>query len=110
MIPLAELEQLKPLQSIKALQKEPPERLKVPLSEIELISYSTNLCLHSARILRGETIVTNREAKLNALNREISKMYSLLSIDDYYLHSTYTKQDTRKFFKELGIRSSHLKH
>lgn len=110
MKPLETLSQLKPLQSIKALQKEPPERLKVPLSEIELISYSTNICLHSMRILRGETIVTNRKAKLNALTREVTRMGTLLQRDDYYLHNTYTKQDIKKFFKDVGIRAEHLKH
>jgi len=110
MKPLQALEQLKPLQSIKALQREPLERLETPLNEIELILYSTNLCYHSMNIIRGETIVTNREAKLKALMSEVTKVGTLLHRDDYYLHSTYTQKDTKKFFKDVGIRAKHLKY
>ena len=110
MKPLQALSQLQPLQSIKALQTERPERLETPLSEIELITYSTNILYHSAKILRGETIVKNRSAKLNALERETLKICSLLQMDNYYFHSTYTKENTKKFFKQVGIRPEHLKH
>lgn len=109
MKPLQSLKQLKPLQCIKALKKELPERLETPLSEIELITYSTNICYHSANILRGDTVVTKRAAKLNALSREAIKIYNLLSRDDYYLHNTYTKENTKKFFKDVGIRAEHLR-
>ncbi len=109
MKPLTPLEQLKPLQCIRPLKQEPPERLETPLSEIELIMYSVNICYHSANILRGDTVVTNRRAKLNALNRETLKIYNLFSRDDYYTHSTYTKENTKKFFKDVGIRAEHLR-
>lgn len=110
MKPLQALKQLKPLQCIRPLKKEPLKRLETPLSEIELILYSTNLCYHSMNILRGETIVKNREAKLQALNRETLKICSLLQMDNYYFHSTYTKENTKKFFKDVGIRAEHLKY
>lgn len=107
---LQALKSLKPLQCIRPLQKEPLKRLETPLSEIELILYSTNICYHSMNILRGETIVKNREAKLQALNRETLKICSLLQMDNYYFHSTYTKENTKKFFKDVGIRAEHLKY
>ncbi|MDK9693934.1 MAG: hypothetical protein OEL19_06790 [Sulfurimonas sp.] len=107
---LQALSQLKPLQCIRPLKKEPPKRLETPLSEIELIMYSTNICYHGMNILRGETIVKNREAKLQALNREILKICSLLQMDNYYFHSTYTKENTKKFFNDVGIRAEHLKY
>jgi len=112
MKPLEALQSLKPLkeiQSIKALKKEPLERFKTPLSEVELILYSTNICYHSMKILRGETIVQNRNAKLNAMMQEATKISSLLSKRDFYLYSTYTKSDTKKFFRDVGIRAKHLK-
>ena len=109
MKPLQALSQLKQLQSIKPLSKQPPERLETPLSQIELICYSTNICYHSMNILRGDTVVKNREAKLNALMQEVKRTGTLLQRDDYYLHSTYTKENTRKFFKDVGIRPEHLK-
>lgn len=110
MKPLRALKQLQPLQPIKALQKERQTPKETPLSEIELISYSVNICYYSMKILRGETIVKNRDAKLNALMQEVTKVGTLLKRDDYYLHSTYTKSDTKKFFKQVGIRPEHIKH
>lgn len=110
MKPLQALEQLKPLQPMRGLKQEPRERLETPLSEMELILYATNICYHSANILRGDTVVTNRRAKLNALSRETLKICSLLQMDNYYQHSTYTKENTKKFFKDVGIRAEHLKH
>lgn len=107
---LQRLKQLKPLQCIRALKKEPPERLETPLSEIELIMYSTNICYHSMNILRGDTVVKNREAKLQALMLEVERTGTLLQMDNYYLHSPYTKENTKKFFKQVGIRPEHLKH
>lgn len=78
------------------------------ISEMQLILYSSNLCLFSARILRDEINVPNRNETLNAVTKEISKLYSLLSKDDYYLHSTYTKKDTKKFFKDVGLKPRHI--
>lgn len=110
MKPLQGLKSLQGLQGLRLLSKKPTVRKETPLNEIELITYSTNLCYHSTMIIRGETVVRNKEAKLNAINREIIKLNSLLSHDDYFQHSTYTKQNTAKFFKEVGIRPQHLKH
>jgi hypothetical protein len=108
MKPLSQLKQLYRLQSIKPLSKERPEPLKIPISEIELILYSSNLCLFSMRILRDEIKVKNREGTLNAVNKEILKLYSLLSKDDYYQYATHTKNDTKKFFKDIGLKPRHI--
>lgn len=107
---LRELESIGTIQSIKPMIYKRVTIDKSRLSEIELILYSTNLCLFSARILRDEIQVKNREGTLNAVTKEILKLYSILSTKDYYLHSDYTKQDTKKFFKDVGIRAEHLKH
>ena len=107
---LRELESIGTVQSIKPMIYKRVTIDKSRLSEIELILYSTNLCLFSARILRDEIIVPNREGTLNAVSKEILKLYSILSKDDYYLHSTYTQKDTKKFFKDVGIRPEHLKY
>lgn len=110
MKPLQGLKSLQGLQGLKLLSKKPTVHKETPLNEIELITYSINLCYHAMKIIRGETIVQNKEAKLNTMYQELLKLDSLLSHDDYFQHSTYTKQNTAKFFKEVGIRPHHLKH
>lgn len=107
---LTRLKPIKELQSIKQVSNKLQERIETPLSEIEIILYSTNICLHSMRTLRGETVVRNREAKLQALLKEATKIHSLPSQRDFYLHSTYTKSDTKSFFKIVGLKSHHLAH
>ena len=108
MKPLSQLEQLRRLQSIRPLSKERPEPLKMPLNEIELISYSSDLCLFGIRLLHDEIKVKNREGTLNAVMLELSKLNSLLSMDDYYLYATHTKNDTKKFFKDVGLKPRHI--
>jgi hypothetical protein len=78
------------------------------MSGIDLISYTSNLLLFSARILRNEIQIPNREGTLNAVNKEILKLYSLLSKDDYYQYATHTKNDTKKFFKDIGLKPRHI--
>lgn len=107
---LSTIKSLDTLPSIKPLTHTKVSLNKNLLSQIELILYSTNLCLFSARILRDEINVPNREGTLNAVSKEILKLYSILSKDDYYLHSNYTKKDTKKFFKSVGLKPKHIKH
>lgn len=78
------------------------------MNEIDLLLYSSNLLLFSARILRYEINVKNRERTLNATMQEVSKLNRLLSKDDYYLHSDYRKKDTKKFFKDVGLKPKHI--
>lgn len=107
---LRELESIGSIQSIKPMIYKRVTIDKSRLSEVELILYSTNLCLFSARILRDEIQVKNREGTLNAVTQEILKLYTLLSKEDFYMHSDYTKKDTKKFFKSVGLKPKHIKH
>jgi uncharacterized protein YoxC len=110
MQPLTPLKGLQNLQAIKPLQKERPHTKGVILNEIEVILYSTNLCLYCMRILRDEITVKDRERKLKQLAHEISNLSSLISQKDFYHHSTYTKQNTKSFFKSVGLRPHHIAH
>lgn len=71
-----------------------------------MTEYSANLCLHSMRILRGDTTVQNRTAKLNALMQEVSKVNELLNQGEHY----FTNEDKNRFIKQVGLRAEHLKH
>lgn len=110
---LANLQSLKSLDSLQRLK--PLQQNKIStnikyLDELELILYSTNLCLFSARILRNEIEVKNRNEVLNIVTDEVGKLYNLLSQKDFLLHSNYTKKDTRGFFKKVGLRPKHIKN
>ncbi len=107
---LRELKSVGSLPSIKPMMYKRVTIDKSYLSSIELILYSTNLCLFSTRILRNEIHVKNREATLSAVIQEVSKLYNLLSKDDFYMHSDYTKKDTKKFFKSVGLKPKHIEH
>ena len=107
---LRELKSVGSVRNIKPLTYKRVTIDKSRLSEIDLISYSSSLCLVSMRILRNEIKVKNREGTLKAVMQEVSKLNSLLSKDDYYLHSDYTQKDTKKFFKEVGLKPKHLEH
>jgi len=80
------------------------------LNQIELILYSTNLCLFSMRILRDEIVIKNRNKTLQIVNNEISKLYALLSQEDFAFNHSYTKKSTKEFFKKIGLKPKHLKH
>lgn len=78
------------------------------MNEIDLISYASSLCLFASRILYNEIKIPNREGTLNAVMQEVSKLHSLLSKKDYYLHNERTHKDTKKFFKEVGLKPRHI--
>lgn len=110
---LQTLRELKSVGSVSTIKPMIYKRLTIDksrLSEIDLILYSTNLCLFSARILRDEIQVKNREGTLNAVSKEILKLNSILSKKDYYLHSDFTKQETKKIYKEIGLKPKHIEH
>ena len=103
------------LQSIKQINQLPNLQPKITinrnsLNQIELILYSTNLCLFSMRILRDEIVIKNRNKTLQIVNNEVRKLYTLLSKEDYLFHSNYTKKSTKEFFKKIGLKPKHLKH
>lgn len=105
------LEPLKQLQRLEPLYR-PLQCTKKNLSMIETILYSSNLCLFSMRILRDEIQVTDKYQKLNATQKEIIKLCSLLQKDDYEFHelNTYTKSSTKKFFKKVGLKPKHIEY
>lgn len=100
------LKQLAPLQGLK---KEKKPRLENYLNEIEVILYSTNLCLYASRILNNEIKVNNRDYILCLLDREMIKLNRLLSKRNFLLESEYTKKNTKEFFKKVGLKQKHLK-
>lgn len=107
---LQSLKSLDKLPRLKPLQQNKISTNKKYLDELELILYSTNLCLFSTRILRNEIEVKNRNAVLNIVTNEVGKLYNLLSKKDFLLHSNYTKKDTREFFKKIGLKPKHIKN
>lgn len=101
------LKQLKPLEKLKGLSI-PTNREKY-LDEIEILTYSSNLCLYGARIIRNEIKINNRDKVLSLVTNEISKLYNLLSKDSFLLDSTYTKKNIKIFTKEIGMKPKHIK-
>jgi len=104
---------LKPLATIKPLT--PQTKIKVSrskyLSSMEMLLYSSNLCYYSTRIIRNEIIVDNRDLILNQLEKEVLRMYKLLSKDDFYtLENAMTKKEQKENFKKFGITKKSLEH
>ena len=60
------------------------------------------------RLLHDEIKVTNKTQSLQIAMNEILKLNSIISKDDYYLMSDYTKKDTKKSYKEIGLKAKHL--
>lgn len=107
---LPSLKSLDNLQGLKPLQKSKISTNKKYLNELELILYSTNLCYYSTRILRNEIEVKNRNEVLNIVTDEVGKLYNLLSKKDFLLHSNYTQEDTKAFFKKVGLKPKHIRN
>ena len=105
---LRELQSVGSVPTIKQLTYKRVTINKSFMNEIDLISYASSLLLFSARILRYEINVPNRERTLNATMQEVSKLKRLLSKDDYCLHNERTHKDTKKFFKEIGLKPRHI--
>lgn len=108
---LQALRGLKSVGSVSTIKPLTYKRVKIDksrLSEIGLISYSSSLCLFASRILYNEIKIPNREGTLNAVIQEVSKLHSLLSKNDYIQNSDYTQKDTKKFFKEVGLKPKHI--
>lgn len=105
---LRELKSVGSLPSIKPMMYKRVTIDKSFMSEIDLLSYSSSLCLFSMRILRDEIKVRNRDATLYAVGNEILKLSSILSKDDYYLHNERTHKDTKEFFKRVGLKPKHI--
>lgn len=108
---LQSLRRLEDVGSVPSLRPLVYQRVTIDkslMSEIDLILYSTNLCLFSARILRNEIQIPNRDETLTKVNNEIMKLYNLLSKKDFILHSEYAHKDTKQFFKSVGLKPKHI--
>lgn len=104
---LTKLESLKQLQRLSPLYVK--EKLIIPINEIELISYSTNLCLFSMRILRNEITVNNRSETLDNVMKEIVQLNGILTKGYSIEDSKYTKNNIKSFFKSVGLKPKHIK-
>jgi valyl-tRNA synthetase len=97
------------LQSIQRLEKLSPKRPRKKsltfLNEIEVISYATSICLQLSRVLNNEIQVKDRNKTLKLLQDEVDNIYKLISKKDFLIHSNYTKQNTKQFFKDVGIKN-----
>lgn len=107
---MRELKKLTPLSQVQPLQRTKITIDKSFVSEIELLSYSSSLCLFSMRLLYYEIQVKNRDATLQRVNNEILKLSNLLFKPNYHLHSNYTHKETKEFFKSVGLTPKHIKH
>lgn len=101
--------QLTNLKSLRGLKKDREKKAKY-LSELDVIMYSTNLCLFSMRILREEIQIKNKDMVLSMVNKEVYNLSRLMSKNDFMQDSNYTKKDTRAFFKEVGLKPKHIKN
>lgn len=105
---LRALKQIKGIPQIKPLIKTTVTIDKSNLSQIELISHSSSLCLYAMRILRDEIKVKNK-AEISAMAlKEIKKLNTILSKDNYY-EETISRKEAKETFKRIGIKSRHLK-
>lgn len=102
------LEELQTVPSVPILIKRTVTIDKSFMNEIDILSYASSLCLFSARILRDEIVVPNRDITLNTTAREITKLSSLLSKRNYIHDNEMKKKDTKEFFKKVGLKPRHI--
>ena len=107
---LNKLQAIKGLDSLVGITAIRDIQNKTLLNNIELIFYSTKLCLFSMRIIRGEIEVSNRNEVLVMLNSEIQKLTHLISTDNTLENSEYTHKDTKAFFKKVGLKPKHIEN
>lgn len=104
---LRELKSIGSLPSIKPMIYKRVTIDKSRLSDIALLNHSSSLCLFTMRLLHDEIKVKNKEQSLQVALNEIQKLNSLISRENYHLHD-YTKKDTKKLYKEIGLKAKHL--
>ncbi len=105
---IRELKSVGSLPSIKPMIYKRVTIDKSRFSAIELLNHSSSMCLFAMRLLHDEIKVTNKTQSLQIAMNEILKLNSIISKDDYYLMSDYTKKDTKKSYKEIGLKAKHL--
>lgn len=106
--PLRELKELEGVPSLKALLTKKTSIAKSNLSQIEIISYSVKICLFTARILRNEITIKNRDKALSMALKEVVNLNKLLAKDNYY-EETITHKEAKEVFKRIGLKPRHIK-
>ena len=104
---LGALKQIKGIPQLKPLIRTPTIIDKSNLSQIALINHSSSLCLYAMRILRYEISVTNRDEILAMTLREIKKLSTMLSKNNY--EETITHKEAKETFKKIGLKPRHIK-
>ncbi len=105
---LGALKQIKGVPQLKPLIRTIVTIDKSNLSQIELISHSSSLCLYAMRILRDEITVKNRAEILAMTMAEIRRMHTMMHVNNN--EDSITCKDAKETFKRLGIKPKHLAH
>ena len=104
---LGELNKLKGIPQLKPLIRTIVTIDKSNLSQIALINHSASLCLYAMRILRDEIRVKNKAEILAMTLREIKKLGTMLSKNNY--EETITHKEAKETFKQIGLMPRHIK-
>ena len=104
---LGALKQIKGIPQLKPLIRTIVTIDKSNLSQIELISHSSSLCLYAMRILRDEITVKNRAEILAMTMAEIRRMHTMMHVNNN--EESITCKDAKQTFKRLGIKPKHIK-
>ena len=104
---LGELNKLKGIPQLKPLIRTIVTIDKSNLSQIALINHSSSLCLYAMRILRYEISVTNRDEILAMTLKEIKKLSTMLSKNNY--EETISHKEAKETFKQIGLKPRHIK-
>lgn len=103
---LGALKQIKGIPQLKPLIRTSVTIDKSNLSQIALINHSSSLCLYAMRILRYEISVTNRDEILAMTLKEIKKLSTMLSKNNY--EETISHKEAKETFKQIGLKPKHL--
>ena len=104
---LGALKQIKGIPQLKPLIRTSVTIDKSNLSQIALINHSSSLCLYAMRILRYEISVTNRDEILAMTLKEIKKLSTMLSKNNY--EETISHKEAKETFKQIGLKPKHIK-
>lgn len=106
---LTKIQTIQKLEKLIPLKNKEVDRNKY-LDEMDIILYSTNLCLYASRISNDEIKVNNKYEVLNKLNIEINNLYNLLSKKDFIQASIYTQKSKKEFLKSVGLKTKHIEN
>lgn len=105
---LTKIESIQKLERLTPIKNKEVDRNKY-LNELDIILYSTNLCLYASRLANNEVNIKNRNEVSKKLNIEINSLYNLLSKKDFMNESNYTNKSKKEFFKSIGLKPKHIK-